>query len=757
MSLSAKMRVFGIRGGVSAALACVLVSACGGGGGGGPGSGITTPAPPSDSTSPPPPPPPPPAPAASAPPSATSAEYKRNWGLGAVHASAAFDQGGTGRGIIIAVIDTGVDSTQADLQGRISSASTDINTRRHAPEGADSHGTEVAGVIAANFNGMGTIGIAYEATILGIRADDGTATTCPTDGCQFYDSDLAAAVDYAVAHGARVINMSLGGDTTQSLAFEAALTRAKSAGVVVVASAGNDGAGNPGWPARYAVDSRYAGYVIAAGASDVDGTLASFSNRAGVAANGYLVAPGVDIITSCDTTTCWRVSGTSFSSPEIAGAVAVLLQAFPNLSGPAAIDILLRSADDKGAAGTDAVWGRGMLNMERAFQPIGTLSMPVASGEVPVTGDQTGGAATGAAFGDAIRTSQALHTVARDDYRRPYKIDLAGDFASGKGGLIGAAPATRETSTTMALAPGAQFALKAETPYYPDQKLPDPLLRMTRGDAPQSVALSGQVGRLSFAAWSGKGGVAAPAPAGGRDVFRAIASPDHTVSVGYQLGDLKLSAEQGGGMRREFMAITPVKGPSYVSATALWSRGATSAALTVGSLEEPQGPLGSDIAGHSLFAMPASTDFAALSLEHRLSGVALRAEAGFGRTSVERGFMRIDNALSSEWKLSAYGQCAFAHCSSFGLELEQPLRVEDGVFTTVLANIPARYFEPATFSVRRIDASPSGRQLNLRAVWRRDFESWGSLQVRGVASVDNGHQAASGADLGAAVDWKVKF
>ena len=352
-------------------------------------------------------------------------EFQRNWGLGAVHAQAAFNAGGTGQGITIAVIDTGVDPNQADLGGAVSPASTDIVPGRNNPAGVALHGTEVAGVIGARFNGFGTIGVAYQSTILSIRADDTTGTSC-TNHCQFNDFDTANAIEYAISHGAKIINMSFGADTPDSQAFTAALRDAVAAGVVVTASAGNDAAADPGWPARYAVDSRFAGSVMAVGATDQTGALASFSDQAGVAANGYIAAPGQGIVTNCTASNvCVSVSGTSFSSPHVAGALALLLQAFPNLSGRDAVDILFRTADDAGAAGTDIVYGRGILNIARAFQPIGTTSLMTAQGTT-IDVSTPPGAHMGEAFGGGFGRGGPLVTVGHDSYRRLFQIDLSG-------------------------------------------------------------------------------------------------------------------------------------------------------------------------------------------------------------------------------------------------------------------------------------------------------------------------------------------
>src|SRR5690606_34888594 len=105
--------------------------------------------------------------------------------------------------------------------------------------------------------------------------------SCATD-CKFNARDVAAAIDYARTRGARVINLSLGSEEGAGAEVRAAMQRAVDAGIVLVASAGNDAGASPGFPAAYASDPRYAGALIAAGALNTSGSgLASFSNRAG--------------------------------------------------------------------------------------------------------------------------------------------------------------------------------------------------------------------------------------------------------------------------------------------------------------------------------------------------------------------------------------------------------------------------------------------------------------------------------------------
>ncbi|MFN3536903.1 MAG: S8 family peptidase, partial [Brevundimonas sp.] len=290
---------------------------------------------------------------------------------------------------MVGVVDTGIDFDNDDLRDNISPLSTDVVIGRNAPQGDDDHGTLVSGVIGAAFNGFGTIGVAYESTILSIRADISDCTD-PDDTACFRSSDLVRALDFAVANGARVINLSLGGEGPLGGAFEAAMQRAVNAGVVLAIAAGNEGGSSPEWPGRYATDPRFAGSVIVVGSTNSANALSSFSNRAGVSASRYVVAPGEQVITGCDGANCWRVNGTSFAAPHVAGALALLLQAFPNLSGPDAVAIILETARDLGAAGVDQTYGRGLLDLARAFQPVGTTSTPSSNGEYVEIGMEPG-------------------------------------------------------------------------------------------------------------------------------------------------------------------------------------------------------------------------------------------------------------------------------------------------------------------------------------------------------------------------------
>lgn len=299
-------------------------------------------------------------------PSLRSNEYRLSWGLGVVNAYPAYAAGATGRGVVVALIDVGLEGAQPEVVANLSPASTDLVAARDPASPASRHGGYVAGTLASALNGSGVLGVAYDATVLSIRAElDGR---CRVDDCTLAASDLAKGIDYALARGARVIALAVQGQRRLSARFEEALGRARDAGAVVIVAAGNGSDGETAWPARYAADPRFAETVIAVGAVDSEGRMTPWSNRAGGAKDAYLLAPGRRVVTDCDDKYCRLVSGTSFAVPFVAGAVALVMQAHPDLSARQASRLVLAAGRDMGARGPDPVFGQGLLDIGRAMR-----------------------------------------------------------------------------------------------------------------------------------------------------------------------------------------------------------------------------------------------------------------------------------------------------------------------------------------------------------------------------------------------------
>ncbi len=441
-------------------LASALAFALAGCGGGGVAS---APAP-----APAPTPTPTPAPVPSPTPSATSfntTEYRRSDGPAFHGAITAWAAGASGQGTTIAIIDSGIDTTNPEFSGRIASSSTDVAGTRGLVNADDDHGTQVALVAAAARNNTGVMGIAWNATVQMLRADtEGSCTG--TDGCLFSDTSIAAGMDAAVRAGARVVNLSLGGDAANST-LRAAVSRAATAGLVVIVSAGNEGestdAGvDPTNPDPFAISMLQAGgdNVLIVGSVDDGGVISNFSNRAGASAPSTLMALGQQICcvyengaikteTTAEGTFVRVVSGTSFSAPQVSGAAALLAQAFPNLTAKQIVSLLLSTARDAGASGTDAVYGRGILDIARAFSPQGSTGLAGTSVAVSL-GSLAG--TTSAAMGDAI-SGASLPTVMLDGYARAYRLDLARGLRAGQ---------VRQPLTEALDAPSRSIALDAD-------------------------------------------------------------------------------------------------------------------------------------------------------------------------------------------------------------------------------------------------------------------------------------------------------
>lgn len=295
-------------------------------------------------------------------PRTNSDEYRKSWGLEAIGARAAYEAGLTGKGITVAIVDCGVATAQREVLKNVSRRSTDVVPDRKLPI-TDPHGAYTAAPLAAALNGRGMVGVAYNATVLAVRADVEGGLN---GKCAFRPSDLARGLDYAAQQKARVVVLPLQHGKPLGPVFEAALQRVIASGAVVVIAAGNRNGPDPSWPAMYAVDPRYSGSIVVAGATGYYGSITHWSNRAGQVKAWYIAAPGEWVLTDC-LAKCQLVSGTSFSTSYVAGGLALMMEAWPQLSGKDIAARLLSSARDAGDAGVDEIYGRGVLDLGGAF------------------------------------------------------------------------------------------------------------------------------------------------------------------------------------------------------------------------------------------------------------------------------------------------------------------------------------------------------------------------------------------------------
>jgi subtilisin family serine protease len=230
----------------------------------------------------------------------------------------------TGRGVTVAVIDTGIETKHPDLRGRVAKTENFVDGGAQS-FAQDRHGTAVAGVIGARANNNeGIFGVAPEADLIGIKACWHSTAGGLEARCSSWT--LAKAIDFAVINGARVINLSLGGPPDPLLTR--LIAKAIERGATVVAAA-MDGDNAPGFPASLPE-------VIGVVASDSKNDVQSGErNRATM-----LVAPGVEILTTTPGQAYAFLSGTSLAAAHVSGVVALLLEREPMMS-PSQVRLVL--------------------------------------------------------------------------------------------------------------------------------------------------------------------------------------------------------------------------------------------------------------------------------------------------------------------------------------------------------------------------------------------------------------------------------
>ena len=699
-----------------------------------------------------------------------TAEYNRSTGLELANAVPAYQAGATGQGVLAAVIDSGVNPSSVEFSGRIAPASQDVSgTRGLGDDGG--HGTAVSGVLLAAKNDSGIHGVAFNSTLLALRTD--TPGSCNAAGdCSHSDNAIARALDIATAQGAKVANLSLGGSSANAT-LRAAIGRATATGMVIVMSAGNDSSDNPSDLAAIATDPLARSQVIVAGSHNAGKTISSFSNRAGTTAQVFVTALGEEVRSFDEAGQAFLYSGTSFSAPFVSGAVALLAQAFPNLTGAQIVQLLLESADDLGAAGTDGVYGRGALNIGRAFQPRGQASLAGSATPVSLAANQ---ATLSPAMGDA-GAQTSMGAVILDGFDRAFVVDFAEQVRNARpqSGLVGAlnqphrgatlSAGTVQVAVSIAAAPGGvateglaldrREAVRARATAGMVASRLDPKTSIAFGFGQSAASVAGQLAGHNAPAFLVARG---PADALGFDRRGQNAATLHR-----QFGSIGLTATAESGQGLLYREQPGVRDPYLRSPYALFGLGADRRfgglrlAGGVSRLVEERTVLGARFG--PLFGGGGAVTW----LAYLRVGWSPGAGWTLG-TAARQGWTRMNaGGLLDAKPLIRSAACSFdaAKTGLFGgdqiaFRISQPLRVASGGLSV---RLPVSYdygTGAVGYADQRLDLSPEGRELAMEVSYSRLLFG-GRLDANLFWRREPGHYVAAPDDLGTALRWQVQF
>lgn len=354
-------------------------------------------------------------------------EFRQNYVANELtNALYALDHGWTGKGVTVAVLDDGVNTSLSAFQGQISSLSKDfgyetkngVTTKRdRLGDSQTDHGTAVASIIAARADRSGTIGLAPDAKIAVLRTSDYN-----------HDKSLetlardAEAVSYAAGAGIKIVNRSLASQGF-NVGLRNAVTQYQAAGGLLVNSAGNSGGDNPVDAVNVDATNRNAWLFVVAIDPAVRSayTLAGYSNKAGTMAERTVAAVGTITTTNVDGAVI-TFSGTSAAAAQVSGLAATILSKWPQLSGVQAGQIIIDTARDIGPKGVDTTFGAGLIDVQAALSPVNpTLS----NGE-----KETAVVASAMALPDVIGSASIQTALSNVAVLDQYGRDFSGSVSS---------------------------------------------------------------------------------------------------------------------------------------------------------------------------------------------------------------------------------------------------------------------------------------------------------------------------------------
>ena len=670
------------------------------------------------------------------------------------------------------MVDTGVQASNPEIAGRVSplsqcAAITFICSNGYADD--NGHGTATASIAAGQYNAnlegaYGMSGVAPAAVILSEKVLNASGSG--------YDFDVANGINLAVKNGAQVINLSLTYLPTQTVVN--AINNATNNGVVVVWAGGNSSAPLNNGANTLGLSATALSHIIFVGSVNSSNGLSSFSNTPGTGsvvtsggsatyASLWLMAPGENIIApgiqfGPGAYAYW--TGTSMSTPEVAGAVALLEATWPILkTNGTATQVLFASATPLGA---NTTYGNGLLNLTAAFSPIGPLSVVTTGGTMAPVAGAGGGIATSSALGALPSVAGRLsHYTAFDTFERNFTVNLSGLIAAASRGptpqvsyappltsnavetqhggrlmLMGAAP----TSFAQSLF-GEAGAWRAGDPFSAERQGPGALLAFAAADGTYFAMGHGVASGPSFAeaAWGADELAAQQDNAlGVASALVSLAQGGYFGAFGGQaLGPLRIAATWSSTPPPVGSALFGDLTGSSASATAVAVTAKAGRRLSFGvtysTLRENNALLGSTYGAESLINLGDRRKSqmiggsATLDLGGRRAVTGAISTATTGGGAAPAGLIQSVSALRSmAWGASFIQGDAFRKGDSLSISVRQPLRVVSGSAAMVETGVDALGF-PVT-NLTQVSLAPNGRETDTALGYSAPASKWASFR-----------------------------
>lgn len=717
---------------------------------------------------------------------AWSAGYSANW-LSQVGVTSSIETtANQGSGITIGLIDTGVAATNKEVSGRVSSASSCAAVSFRCSSGYsddNGHGTATAAIAAGTTaNGGWMSGVAPGATILEEKVLNASGTGTSTD--------VANGIQKAASANVNVISISISYNSTTDIVT--AINAAAAKGIYVVWAAGNNSTSFDYGANTNGLSAAALSHLIIVGSVNSANKLSSFSNVAGAGyavagstkasysslwlmSNGEnIIAPG--IMYGSTSYAYW--SGTSMSAPQVAGALALLESTWPILkTNSSASTLLFKTATDLGSTGVDATYGNGLMNVTKAFQPYGALTVTAANGaSIPVT-SLSSSVLSGGALGPLSKISSALSSYTSfDSIQRNFTVNLSSlitSKTSTAAQVASAAVAPTASTKSVKLGEGATLSLTSTeaSPQPGASKSPRGAWLAAMSDNEGRVTAMGQgfPATASFAeAMYGAGSKTAQGSRGLgiANGLSALADGGNFAAYGSPLGkDSRLAFSWSESQKPDTsMGGNNWQAPSANAFSAGlngklaegWTGGAT-----VGMLNETQGLLGSTYNGNGALSLGNHHQSLAFGLSSGFdltTDTSLLAEGALARSdaaSMANGLITgVTPTLSRSYGMALVQKNAFTDNDSLTLSAKKPMKVVSGSASLLTTGVDANGL--AVSSQQKLGLAPSGSETDIGFAYSRPLAE--GINMTAAASFANDAENTKGAKGGGAmVGLSLKF